>query len=65
MKNLSYNASMTRQLERLKGVNLAKKGVEILISLFYWKFFVDIIDVYFIFIFKPEHFYGPPYLVMI
>ena len=28
MKNLSYSASMTRQLDRRKGVNLAKKGVE-------------------------------------
>ena len=55
MKNLSYSASMTRQPDRRKGVNLAKKGVEISIS------FINIQMVYMKKTIPSKHYTSIPY----
>ena len=41
MKNLIYSASLTRQADQRKGVNLARKGVEISIPYFWALTFND------------------------
>ena len=42
MKNLMYSASVTRQPDRRKGVNLAKKCVKISIPLVYITYIINL-----------------------